>query len=316
MRLRIGKLNWSTGSGFAAIFLWSTTIAVARSLSEQVGPLTAATGVYLIGGLLCLIQLWWVRTPLSYFLQLPRRYVLGCGLLFIFYTPTIYLAVGLASDREQVLEVGLINYLWPAATVLLSLPLLKKRANLLLLPGTVLALAGIFLVLTQGANVSWQSFTGHLRSNPAAYSMALGAALSWALYSNLTRRWSEPGSGGAAGLFMAATGLVLLAVRLGWKETTTWNAQAGWEMAVMGAITALAYGLWDVAMRKGNLLLVAACSYLTPLLSSFVSCVYLKVMPGPKLWVGCLLVVLGSFLTWLSVSDPLRSEAEVKPDTK
>jgi drug/metabolite transporter (DMT)-like permease len=143
--------------------------------------------------------------------------------------------------------------------------------------------------------------------------MALAAAMSWALYPNLTRRWSEPGSGGAAGLL--ATGLVLLAVRLWWKETTLWNAHAGWEMAVMGVITALAYGLWDVAIAKGNLLMVAACSYLTPLLSSFVSCVYLKVMPGPKLWLGCLLVVLGSFLTWLSVWDPVRSGVEAQAAT-
>jgi drug/metabolite transporter (DMT)-like permease len=68
-------------------------------------------------------------------------------------------------------------------------------------------------------------------------------------------------------------------------------------------MTALAYVLWDVAMRKGNLLLVVACSYFTPLLSTLVSCVYLKVSPSPKLWIGCLLLVSGSLITWRSVSD-------------
>jgi hypothetical protein len=47
-----GNLNWSTGGGLAAIVLWSTTIAVARSLSEQTSPLTAGACVYLIGGVL------------------------------------------------------------------------------------------------------------------------------------------------------------------------------------------------------------------------------------------------------------------------
>ena len=45
MRKRMGSLSFSTGSGLVAILLWSTTIALARSLSEQLGPLTAAASV-------------------------------------------------------------------------------------------------------------------------------------------------------------------------------------------------------------------------------------------------------------------------------
>ena len=71
----------------------------------------------------------------------------------------------------------------------------------------------------------------------------------------------------------------------------------------LAAVTTLAYFLWDVSMRKGNLLLVVACSYFTPLLSTVVSCLYLRVSPSPKLWIGCLLLVSGSLITWRSVSD-------------
>lgn len=56
-------------------------------------------------------------------------------------------------------------------------------------------------------------------------------------------------------------------------------------------------------MRRGNLLLVVAMSYFTPLLSTILSCAYLKVSPGPGLWLGCILLVGGSLLTWLSMSD-------------
>jgi drug/metabolite transporter (DMT)-like permease len=65
--------------------------------------------------------------------------------------------VGLAKSREQVLEIALVNYLWPALTILLSLPLLKQRARLWLLPGTELALTGIFQVMPHGAHVAWAS---------------------------------------------------------------------------------------------------------------------------------------------------------------
>jgi drug/metabolite transporter (DMT)-like permease len=294
----------ATAGGLGALLLWSATFAFARSLAERVGPLTAGAAAYLIGGSVCLLRLAWSGKPVSRFLRLPRPYLLGCGSLFVSYTAAIYLAVGLAKDREQVLEIALVNYLWPALTILFSLPLLKKRATLGLLPGTALALTGVFLVMTQGVHISWASFRAHLQSNPAAYLLALSAAISWALYSNLARRWSEPEHDGAVELFMPATGLVLLAMRLLTTEPAGWNASAVGEACGLAAITTLAYLLWDVSMRRGNLLLVVACSYFTPLLSTLVSCAYLRASPGPRLWTGCLLLVAGSLATWRSVAGP------------
>jgi drug/metabolite transporter (DMT)-like permease len=252
---------------------------------------------------LCLARLAWSRKGITELLKLPRLYLLGCGSLFVVYTAAVYLAVGLAKNREQLLEIALVNYLWPALTVLCSLLLLKKRASLWLVPGTALALTGVFLVMTQGAHVSWRSFAEHLQSNPVAYALALAAAISWALYSNLTRRWSGPEGDGAVGLFIPATGLILLVLRLLTTEPTGWSLRAVGEASGLAAVTTLAYFLWDVSMRKGNLLLVVACSYFTPLLSTVVSCLYLRVSPSPKLWIGCLLLVSGSLMTWRSVAD-------------
>jgi drug/metabolite transporter (DMT)-like permease len=297
----------STFGGLAAIVLWSSTIAVARSLSERVGPLTAGACVYLIGGLLCLIP-WPRRLPTTTLRSLPPLYLWGCGALFVLYTVLLYLAVGLASNREQVLEVGIVNYLWPALTLLLSIPLLRQRAGVLLLPGTFLAMFGVVLVMTQGARLSWSVFAEHLHRDPLAYVLATVAAFSWALYSNLTRRWSAGATGGAAGWFVASTGLMLLLLRLPAAEPGAWSIPALLEAIFLGGITALAYALWDRAMRDGDLLLVAACSYLTPLLSTLVSCLYLKVPVSPKLWLGCLLLTVGSLLSWRSVSSTLSTK--------
>jgi drug/metabolite transporter (DMT)-like permease len=283
--------------------LWSTTFAFARSLSEQVGPLTGGAAAYLIGGSFCFLRLLSSSEPLTRFLHLPRLYLFGCGFLFVFYTAALYLAVGLARSREQLLELALVNYLWPALTVLFSLPLLKTRASIWLVPGTALALTGLFLVMTVDGSVSWNSLTEHLQSNPVAYALALAAAVSWALYSNLARRWSGPESTGAVELFIPATGLILLALRLLTTEPTNWSLRAVGEASALAVVTTLAYFLWDVSIRKGNLLLVVACSYFTPLLATLVSCVYLRVSPSPKLWMGCVLLVSGSFVTRLAVTE-------------
>jgi drug/metabolite transporter (DMT)-like permease len=295
--------NFATASGLAAIVLWSATFAFARSLSEHIGPLTAGACTYLLGGFACLLRLWLSGKASGHRPDLSLRYLLGCGSLFVVYTAAIYLAVGMAKDREQVLEVALVNYLWPALTVLFSLPLLGKKASVWLLPGTALALGGVWLVITQSSNTSWHSFEQHLLDNPTAYGLALLAAVSWGAYSNLARRWSGPGSEGAVELFMLATGAVLLAMRCCVTEPTDWTARCIGEIAGLAAVTTAAYVLWDFSMRKGNMLLVVACSYFTPLLSTLVSCAYLRVTPGPKLWTGCLLLVAGSVVTWRSVSD-------------
>jgi drug/metabolite transporter (DMT)-like permease len=62
-------------------------------------------------------------------------------------------------------------------------------------------------------------------------------------------------------------------------------------------------------MRAGNMVLVAACSYLTPLFSTIVSSIYLGVRPGLALWLGCAIIIAGSFLSWLSVRPAENEKA-------
>jgi len=301
----VGKssFNLSTLGGLGAIVLWSTTFAFARSLSEQVGPLTAGAAAYLVGGCFCVARIAVAGPTLGQLRQLSWRYLLVCGGLFVFYPVAIYLAVGLAKNRQQLLEIALVNYLWPALTVLFSLPLLRNKANLWFAPGTILALSGVLLVMTQDNQISWEAFEHNWGQNPAAYSLVLAGAIALGLYSNFLRRWSEPGRRGAVEWFIPVAVLVLLGLRTLTVEPTNWSRRTVGEAVGLAAATALSYALWEGAMRKGNLLLVAACSYFTPLLSTLVSCFYLRISPSPKLWIGCGLLVTGSIITWRSVRN-------------
>jgi drug/metabolite transporter (DMT)-like permease len=105
---------------------------------------------------------------------------------------------------------------------------------------------------------------------------------------------------------------VLLLVRQFANEPANWTTRALGEAFGLAAVTAVAYGLWDLAMRRGNLLFILAASYFTPLLSTAVSCVYLRVSPSPKLWVGCLLLIGGSLLTWRAVSDAAEARTPIE----
>jgi len=311
---RTGRWDRNTLLGIIAILLWSATVALARSISERLGPLTAGAAVYLAAGGFLGLHLFWRERSFRTLCRLPRRYVFGCGGLFVLYTLALFLALGLAADRRQTIEVGLLNYLWPTLTILFALVLLGQRAGVGLIPGTLLALCGVFLVLTQGAAVTWMSFAMNLRGNPVAYGLGAFAAVAWALYSNLPRRWGGPDGRGAVLLFTLATGLAFWLGGLLHPEAGTWGVRVAAEVALLALATGLAYVFWDLAMRAGDVVLVASCSYLTPFFSTVVSCLYLRVRPGLSLWVGCALIIAGSFLSWRSIRP--ATGATVRPEAR
>jgi drug/metabolite transporter (DMT)-like permease len=126
--------------------------------------------------------------------------------------------------------------------------------------------------------------------------------VAWAAYSNLTRRWAGDRDDGGVAVFMPATALVLGLLAAMLDEPRAWGARSAAEALLLGAATFAGYTLWDAAMRRGDLVLVAAASYLTPLVSTIVSCLYLAVAPGARLWIGCAFLVLGSLLSRRSVA--------------
>ena len=294
----------STAMGIVAILFWSGTVALARSLSESVGAVTAVALAYGIGGVLGCAYLV-VTGRLGGALRLPRAYLVGCGSLFVVYIVSIYLAVGLAAGRQQAIEVGIINYLWPALTLVFGIPILHTKVRAAFVPGVVLALAGAALAPIGLGEYSFDALTANLRLHPAPYLLALVAAVTWALYSNLSRRWAGDAQGQGVPLFVLATGLVLLGVRWLRPEESHWTGRAAWELAFVAVFpTLLAYALWDLAVRRGNLPLVASLSYLTPILSTAISAAYLGVAVGWNLWAACGLVVAGAFLCKWSVVEP------------
>jgi len=295
--------TFATFLGILAVIFWGSTMAFTRSLSETVGTVTSASYVYLLaGGMSCAFVL---AGPgaLRKLKALPLTYWAGCGSLFVLYMVALYLAVGLACGRQQVLEVALVNYLWPSLTLLLSLPLLARRARWTLWPGILLACAGVVLATLQRGPVSPHAFLENVCGNAWPYALALVAAVSWGFYSNLSRRWAGSAEGNGVPVFLLATGLVLTAMRGLFNEEPRWTPRAAVELVYMAVFpTMLAYVFWDTAMRRGRLILVASLSYFAPLLSTAVSCAYLRVLPGPKLWVACALVTAGAVICNRSIT--------------
>jgi drug/metabolite transporter (DMT)-like permease len=213
-------------------------------------------------------------------------------------------AVGLASDRQQVVEVGLINYLWVSFTLLLSIPILKKKARWSLGLGIIVACAGIVIAKSPPGSLGWNGLIENGRGGAVPYALAFVAAVAWALFNNFSRRWGDETDGGAVPVFLLVSGLVLLGLRSWTVETPHWTPRVILELAYMIVFpTLLAYAFWDAGMRKGKIVLLASLSYLIPLLSTIISCAYLRIMPGPGLWLACAMVIGGAAICKRSVAD-------------
>jgi len=291
-----------TMMGAAAIVLWSSSVAFIRTLSEGLGPFSMVAFTYLLAGALTLSAAHLAPGGLGRLRHLPRRYLWGCGVPFVAYTASYCLAVGLAADRRQVLEVGLINYLWPSLTLLLSLPIQRHRGRWFLIPGMLAATAGVVIATAQTGGFSPSGILANASANGLPYGLALAGAITWALYSNLARRWG--GQAGGVPIFLVASGLVVLPLRFVFGESSAWEPRVIAEFVYMALfVTGAAYIFWDHAMRRGDMVLVAALSYFTPLLSTLFSAAYLGVVPGPAIWVACVLVIVGALTCRRAVTE-------------
>jgi drug/metabolite transporter (DMT)-like permease len=291
--------------GVFSILFWGSTVALSRSLSEHLGPVTTASYVFLLGGACSLAHSLFVARRrvggLSHWAGdlklLSLRYWLVCGGLFVCNQIAFYLAVGLAAGRMEAIEVGLINYLWPSLTILFSIPLLHKKGKATLLPGILIAGTGVALAMLPRDLGLFTLSIRSLSTNLAPCLLAFLAAITWGIYSNLSRALAASADGNAIPLFLLATGMVMAVLRLFFPEQASWTTGTVIELGATALFPAwLAFQFWDVAMRRGRLILVASLSYFTPLISVVISSVFLRVAPGPKLWIGCAMVIAGAVI--------------------
>lgn len=313
-----------TALGILAILIWSTSFAFGRSIMEQLGTFGGAACIYTLGGVLgCILMI--LQRRLGAFLCMPPAYHLVCGGLFVTYILAVQMGIGFARDRQQAVEVILLNYLWPGLTMALSVPIQRRPARWWLIPGVLLAVAGTALGVASGRGLSGWHLLENLRAQPGPYVFGLVAAVSWALYSNLSRRLAGHGKGSGVPVFLLASGLAMGVLYLFSDEQmywTQWTHRVRLELLYAALFPGLlAYMFWELAMRRGRMGLVVAVSYLTPLLATVITCLYLGVPLGAGLLTACVLVIAGAVLSSKAVSEvppradtaPARSPGAIRP---
>ncbi|WP_225181022.1 aromatic amino acid DMT transporter YddG [Pectobacterium aroidearum] len=288
----------ATLTGLLAIILWSTSVGLIRSLTEALGPIGGAAMIYSTSTL-CLVAFY----GLPRIKTLPKVYLFAGGAMFVCYEIFLSLSIGLADSRMQAIEIGMINYLWPSLTIFFSLFINQQKSRFLLWPGLALALSGIVWIMKGDSNWTPELLWNNILANPLAYSLAFYAALTWALYCNITKRYGQGKSG--VSLFFFVSSLVLwIQYSFSTEGTISLTLPSSLQLIFMGASTALAYSAWNIGIQHGNLTLLAAASYFTPVLSTLLAALWLNITPAMSFWQGVAMVTAGSLLCWYATRTP------------
>lgn len=220
----------------------------------------------------------------------PRewRMTLLAGLL----NPFLYYIVLLrAYDLLPAQEAGTLNYFWPVALVLLSIPALGQRPGWGGLVGIALGFAGLVVISTHGHPLSLRF------SNPLGVALAVGSAVIWAVYWLTAMRDQRPEEVKLLSGFVVA--LMLLAVYMAVTGAFVFPTAKGFAGALYLGVfeMGITFLLWMQALRLApDTARVSNLVFLSP----FISLVYIRVFVGEAIllstFTGLALVVAGIFV--------------------
>jgi len=309
---------------------WSTSFAASKDLMNHLGVFLAPAIGYTTSGIFSLLLLI-RRGQLRSVFSLPKNYLWICGGLFVLYMLALYVAVGLSPEPKEMVEVSILNYLWPGLTLVFSIPILKNRWRpFILIPGVLIAFLGIYFTMLgdveqslAGVVVAGGRFLDKAMTHKFIFSLGLVAAVTWALYSNLVRKFAANVKGDAVVLFLLVSGLCFwgcwglqeagVIFQSTVKPHILFDGKTALEMLYVILIPSLAaYTAWEYGMRKGQATLITTVSYFTPLMSAMISCFWFDLQVTWTLVAGCVLVIVGASLSKFGVIEAEKVAEEGK----
>lgn len=286
----------ATAIGLVAVLLWAL-LALLTVRTAPVPPFQLNAMCFAIGGLAGLV--WSSATGgLSRLRGVPpAAWLLGIGGLFGYHA-FYFSALRLAPPAEA----SLIAYLWPLLIVLMSglLPGERLRAGHLI--GALIAFAGAAIIVLRSA----EGFGG---GAAMGYVLAGLCALTWSAYSVLSRRLAAVPTDSVT-VFCLATAALSAVLHL-WLEDTAWPSGAGgWTATILLGLgpVGLAFYVWDIGVKKGDIQFLGVASYAAPLLSTLALVIAGITPPAPSLLVAAALIAGGAALAARASARGVRRE--------
>ncbi|WP_134680893.1 aromatic amino acid DMT transporter YddG [Enterobacter hormaechei] len=274
--------------GLVAILLWSTMVGLIRSVSEGLGPVGGAAMIYTVSGLLCLATVGFPDIK-----RFSKGYLIAGSVLFVSYEMCLALSLGFAATRSQAIEVGMVNYLWPSLTIVFAILFNGQKSTLWVIPGLAISLLGVGWVLGGENGLHVHDIMLNIVSSPLSYGLAFAGAFIWAAYCTVTSRYAR-GQNGIT-LFVLLTALSLwVKYAVSDQPEMVFSVPVVVKLLMCGVALGFGYAAWNIGILHGNVTVLAAVSYFTPVLSAALAAIMLSSPLSFSFWQGALMVCAGS----------------------
>ncbi|MHA3105417.1 aromatic amino acid DMT transporter YddG [Acinetobacter sp. ANC 3791] len=289
----ISKRN-ATLIGLIAVFLWSSIVGLIRSVSDSLGATGGAAMIYSVASVFLLLSIGFPKIR-----EFPKRYLIWGSVLFVSYEVCLALSIGYANTHRQAIEVGIVNYLWPALTMVAAILFNHQKSNLLIILGFIIAISGICWVLGGDQGLNLPIMLHNIQDNPLSYGLAFIGALIWSGYCTVTARIAN-GKNGVTLFFMLTASILWAKYFILAAEPMHFSAYAIFYLVLAAAAMGFGYAAWNVGILHGNVTVLAGASYFIPVLSSALAAVVLHTPLSLAFWQGAAMVCAGSVLCWFA----------------
>jgi drug/metabolite transporter (DMT)-like permease len=307
----------ATLAGIIAIILWASNIAFSKSSMEKEGNYNAAFYIYFYSAVVLFIIMTVFHKKLSFFEKLKSlslTYYLKTGVFFILNNVLLFIAIGMAKKNEELIIVTLLNYTWPIMIYVIGIPLFSLRMPVkIILPGLILSFSGIIIALLQGYSTKdIEQIIKAGDDNILAYVLAFLTSTSWAIYSNLTIKYSTNKDMAGIPVIFLISGLCFLVIQGFSGQITTIHLNAiilntDLLYIVLGP-TSLGYLFWYIVIKQGNKNLATSLSFFIPLLSLLFIRAKFHIPIGISFWLAVILLISGSYLCYQSFRNAFNSK--------
>lgn len=270
-------------AGIASILQWAVFPTMTK-LAGDIQPFQIIGVAFSVAFLMTVMH--WLKEGsniISHFKMPLPLLLLGIWGLFGFHFCYFF-----AFQRAPALDVFLIIEMWPILLMLAAVIFAHERLHIHQMIGAVIGFAGVVMVASKG------EFSGFSSQYTEGYSLAAAAALTWAVYSALSKRYAAYMSADTIGVFCGISAVLSLFCH--WKfESWHHLSQFQWLMLILMGIgpVGIAFFTWNIGMKYGNITLLGILSLTIPLLGTLILTMFGYGEFTSKIAMATILVVAG-----------------------
>ncbi len=227
--------------------------------------------------------------------EIKRKDILRSALYGFLNPFAYYMVLFKAYDILSAQEAVVLNYTWPIALVLLSIPMLHQRIGLKSIGALFVSFFGIIIVVTDGDLNSFGT------SDPLGVTLALGSSIIWGLYWIFNIKDKREEITKLLVNFIFGFFYILIIATIS-GELQSISREGFYGVSYIGTIEmGIAFALWLTALKLApTTAKVSNLIYISP----FLSLIFVSIFVGEKImlssWIGLVFIVIGIFLQQVS----------------